>query len=157
VFVGICLLAVLATTSVASAVKPTKMTEPKVQVTPGLTERTIIGQLQVAQYKITGVNHLGYIHFEIWFDRECDCDLWLVRASDGKEIGGFGADAAEGELGEIPGYESIDYYVDSVTNTATDPLTHEIVGDTYYLVVTAFNGTTAVKIRGYTPRITTGS
>jgi len=112
------------------------------QVTPGLHERTIWDQTQVSIRKLpTGVNHYGTIHMELYFKNyAADLDVYLLD-EDGDVI------TESGASGYWLGWESVDY---QVADIATVPTT---TGDTYYVLVVAFNGASDYFLWGYYPRL----
>lgn len=146
-------VALLLTSSATAAVTTSYQSQPR----PGLTERVIWGQNQVAIYKVSGVNHIGPMHFAVhWQPTTADLDLYLLDASQ------TSLNEPQGFLGESRGRETIDWFVASISpagqQLVEDPVSHELrpVGDTYYLVVTAYNGAARFWVNGTYPRIATG-
>jgi hypothetical protein len=154
-------LAALVFTSVvlllASPARAVVTTSSQTQPRPGVTERVIWGQDQVAIYRISGVNHVGPLHIEVhWRPTRADLDIYLL------DPGQTPLNESQGLLGKDPGRQAVDWYVSSISaagqQLAEDPLTHELrpTGDTYYVVVTAFNGAGRFWIGGNYPRIVAG-
>ena len=116
------------------------------QVTPGMHERTIWDTTQVSIRKLpTGVNHYGTIHMELYFKNyAADLDLYLLN-QDGDIV------TETGDQGYWLGWETVDYKVDEI---ATVPSS---VGDTYYVLVVAFNGASDYFLWGYYPRLLDGA
>jgi hypothetical protein len=132
-------------------------TSSQTQPWPGLTERVIWGQDQVAIYRIRGVNHIGPLHVAVhWRPARADLDLYLLDPAQAS------LNEPQGFLGTTPGRETVDWYVSSISpagqQLGEDPVTHELrpVGDTYYVVVTAYNGAARFWIDGHYPRIVAG-
>lgn len=128
-------------------------TSSQTQSQPGLTERVIWGQNQVAIHKVAGVNHIGSMHFEVqWRPTSADLDIYLLDPSQ------TSLSEPQGLLGALKGREVIDYYVPSISpaGLVEDPATQQPVGDTYYIVVTAFNGVADFWVEGSYPRISVG-
>lgn len=138
--IAVVSLVTLAGLAVAAPALATTVTTG--QPTPGMTKRTIWDQTQVTIRKLpTGVNHYGTIHMELYFeDFAADLDVYLLN-QDGDVI------TDSGESGYWLGWESVDY---QVTGIATEPTT---TGDTYYVVVVAFNGASDYFLWGYYPRL----
>jgi hypothetical protein len=122
------------------------------QVDPGISVRTIWDNAQVACYKLPdGINHTGNVHLELKFKPNwADFDLYLLNAS-------FMTLSEEmGYMGAFSGKEVLDYRVPRVTNQTiiSDPYAGDyMVGDTYYVVVVAFNETADFQVWGYYPQI----
>jgi hypothetical protein len=125
------------------------------QSAPGMTQRTIWDQTQVSIRKLPfGVNHTGPIHMELTFKpaTTADLDIYLLNAQ------GDALNLEQGCMGIFAGKEYIDFYVDDVVNQDILPSPYYgedfyMVGDTYYLVVVAFNGSASYQIWGYYPQI----
>jgi hypothetical protein len=146
-------VAVLLPSPATAVVTTSYQTQPR----PGITERVIWGQNQVAIYKITGVNHVGSMHFAVhWRPTSADLDMYLLDSSQ------TSLNEPQGFLGTSKGREAIDFYVTSISTTGLqlgeDPVTHELrpVGDTYYVVVTAYNGAARFWVDGTYPCIAAG-
>lgn len=125
------------------------------QIVPGMTERTIWDSAQVACYRLPdGVNHNGAIHFELTFQPAwADFDVYLLDG-DGEAL------AKEmGYMASFVGKEVVDHTVTTVVDQtiATGDLSTTsdgfMVGDTYYVVVVAFNETARFRLWGYYPQI----
>jgi hypothetical protein len=122
------------------------------QASHGLTTRTIWDTTQVQIIEIPyGVNHLGTIHVELSFRPEwADLDLYLLDAQ------GNPLQQEMGVMAPVAGKEVIDHQVTEVRDTSLavddqgDPY---MVGDTYYLVVVAFNEVADYQVWGYCPQI----
>lgn len=146
------LVALVALVAVAPA---SAMSASTKQVVPGVSERIIWDSAQVACYKLpNGVNHNGYIHMELKFKPSwADFDLYLLNE--------YGQTCSEemGYMGVFTGKEVIDYRVTRINNQTIDPgdpyTTDDdyMVGDTYYVVVVAFNELGQFQISGYYPQI----
>lgn len=125
------------------------------QVDPGVSVRTIWDSNQVACYKLPdGVNHNGYIHMELKFKPNwADFDIYLLNE--------YGQTLSEemGYMAALTGKEVIDYRVTRINNQTIepgDPYTTDddyMVGDTYYVVVVAFNEKAQFQVWGYYPQI----
>jgi hypothetical protein len=129
-------------------------TSSQIQTSPGITERVIWGQNQVAIYKVAGVNHIGSMHFEAhWRPTSADLDIYLLDASQ------TSLNEPQGFLGALKGREVIDYYVPSISPAGQQlsEVTGQPVGDTYYIVVTAYNGAARFWVDGYYQRIVAGT
>ncbi len=133
-------LAALAALAVAAPAPAATVTSK--QATPGMTTRTIWDQTQVTIRKLpTGVNHHGTIHMELYFKNyAADLDVYLLD-QDGDVI------TETGDSGYWLGWESVDYQVSDI---ATEPTS---TGDTYYVVVVAFNGASDYFLWGYYPQL----
>jgi len=118
----------------------------------GTTTRVIWDTTQVACYKLPkGVNHIGPIHMELTFKPGwADFDLYLLNA-DGDAVGGVAGE--QGYLASFTGKEVVDCWVDEVVNSEPDPYYGGVPGDTYYVLVVAFNETAKFRIDGYYPQI----
>ncbi len=116
------------------------------QVTPGTHERTIWDTTQVSIRKLpTGVNHYGTIHMELYFKNyAADLDLYLLN-QEGDIV------TETGDQGYWLGWETVDYQVGDIV---TEPSS---VGDTYYVLVVAFNGASDYFLWGYYPRLFDGA
>lgn len=117
----------------------------------GTTTRTIWGKTQVAIYKIAGVNHTGYMHFDLTWKNYgwADFDVYIVRY-------GQAVNESEGYIGQWNHHEVIDYRVTNIVDqsTAVDAKGHTYVkGDTYYVVVVAFTDEAYFTLNGYVPMI----
>ena len=150
---ALLLTAVVVVIVFAFAATALAATVTNVQSKPGQTTRTIVDKTQVAVYKLPlGVTHTGYMHFELQFKPNwADFDLYLLN-SDGDSLA-----EPEGYLGTFSGKEVVDYKVTNIVNQTieTDPYSGEqhMVGDTYYLVVVAFNERAQFKLWGYYPQV----
>jgi hypothetical protein len=145
--------AVLLASPAAAVVTTSYQNQPR----PGVTEHVIWGQNQVAIYKVAGVNHVGNMHFAVhWRPTSADLDIYLLDASQ------MSLNEPQGLLGTFRGREAIDWYVTSISaaglQLVEDPVTHELrpVGDTYYVVVTAYNGAARFWVGGTYPCIAAG-
>jgi hypothetical protein len=145
--------ALLLASPAAAVVTTSYQTQPR----PGITERVIWGQNQVAIYKVAGVNHLGKMHFAVhWRPTTADLDIYLLDSSQ------MSLNEPQGFVGASKGREAIDFYVTSISaaglQLVEDPVTHESrpVGDTYYVVVTAYNGAARFWVDGTYPSIAAG-
>jgi len=126
------------------------------QVDPGVTMRTIWDQSQVGTWAVEGVSHNGYIHMEVTFKPNWgDVDIYLLNKY-GEAVGGIAGE--EGYLAGFLGKEVIDYKVTSIMDkTVVDPDEtpdsgdEYIQGDTYYVMIVAFNEPVQYQIRGYYP------
>ena len=126
------------------------------QSSPGMHKRTIWDQTQVMIRKLPyGVNHTGYIHMELKFKpTTSDLDLYLLD-SEGNVLS-----EEMGCMGIFAGKEVVDYQVTDVVNQDIEPIDpydllsdEYMVGDTYYVVVVAFNGFAEYQLWGYYPQI----
>ncbi len=151
--VAVALVTLVVLTAVSSA---SALTSSTTQSSPGMTARTIWDQTQVSIRKLTyGVNHTGYIHMELTFKpTTSDLDIYLLDA-DGNVLS-----EEMGCMGLFAGKEYVDYQVTDVVNQDIEPIDpydllsdEYMVGDTYYLVVVAFNGAANYQIWGYYPQI----
>jgi len=151
--VAVTLVTLVVLTVAASALAVTSTT---IQSSPGMTERTIWDQTQVSIRKLTyGVNHTGPIHMELTFKpTTTDLDIYLLDSN------GDALNVEQGCMGLYAGKEYIDYYVTDVVDQSIEPIDpydilsdEYMVGDTYYLVVVAFNGAASYQIWGYYPQI----
>jgi hypothetical protein len=128
-------------------------TVTNVQLTPGVTTRTIVDKTQVAVYKLPiGVTHRGMMHFELQWKHPnwADFDLYLLN-SDGVSLA-----EPQGYAATFTGREYVDYQVRNISNQTieSDPYSGDyMVGDTYYLVVVAFNERAEFKLSGYYPQV----
>jgi hypothetical protein len=141
-------VAVLPASPATAVVTTSYQTQPR----PGVTERVIWGQNQVAVYKITGVNHVGNMHFAVqWQPAGADLDMYLLDSSQ-TSLG-----EPQGFLGASRGRETIDWYVTSISAAGLQLGDDEQpVGDTYYVVVTAYNGAARFWVNGTYPCIAAG-
>lgn len=116
------------------------------QVTPGVHERTIWDQTQVSIRKLpTTVNHYGTVHMELYFKNyAADLDLYLLN-QDGDVV------TQTGDQGYWLGWETVDYQVDDIVAEPSSS------GDTYYVLVVAFNGASEYFLWGYYPRLFDGA
>lgn len=151
--VAVALVTLVVLTAVSSA---SALTSSTTQSSPGMTARTIWDQTQVSIRELTyGVNHTGPIHMELTFKpTTADLDIYLLDSN------GDALNVEQGCMGLFAGKEYIDYQVTDVVNQdieldiyADDGPIEYMVGDTYYLVVVAFNGAAEYKIWGYYPQI----
>jgi hypothetical protein len=125
------------------------------QVDPGVSLRTVWDSAQVAVYKLpNGINHTGNIHLELTFKPNwADFDVYLV------DFAGRNLSEEMGYMAMFTGKEVLDFRVTRVTNQTIetgDPYTTDddyMVGDTYYVVVVAFNETAEFKLWGYYPQL----
>lgn len=141
------------------------------QSPPGMTVRTIWGQAQVFQFPVK-INHIGYAHVELTFKPVwANADLFVYGPDqwDGlsAKIGYHYFNMNQGYLGGYGGSmpvnkEYVDWYVPYINNTLKDPnpaagdVSGGYVGDTYYIVVVAFDETCQTQIWGYVPTIDVG-
>jgi hypothetical protein len=126
------------------------------QVVPGITERTIWSEDQVAAYRLPkNVTHTGYIHVELDYKpRDRDCFVYLLDANGQVLPGTY----SQGRTDLSPGVEVIDYQVTNVVNSGwNEPDGSDVAGDAYYILVEAGNGNSSYKLRGYYPRAEAGS
>jgi hypothetical protein len=125
------------------------------QIVPGLTERTIWSQAQVAVYLLPqSVTHTGDIHVELTYkpvDQAC-----LVYLLDEKGAVCAGTES-QGREDLWPGRKVVDYDVPVVLHPEVVPDTGEIVGDAYYILVQALNGAHTYRLSGHLPRAAAGS
>lgn len=125
------------------------------QVVPGLTERTVWSQAQVAVYLLPqNVTHTGDIHIELTYkpvDQAC-----LVFLLDEKGAVCAGTEL-QGREDLWPGRKVVDYDVPVVLHPELVPDTGDIVGDAYYVLVQALNGAHSYRLSGYLPRAAAGS
>jgi hypothetical protein len=125
------------------------------QVVPGLTERTIWSQAQVAVYRLPqNVTHTGDLHVELTYkpvDQAC-----LVFLLDANGVVCAGTEP-QGREDLTPGRKVIDYDVSLVLHPDPVPTTGEIEGDAYYVLVQALNGAHSYRLGGYVPRAAAGS
>ncbi len=122
------------------------------QIAPGTTARTIWDTAQVHVIALPhGVDHEGPIHAELTFQpARADLDLYLLDAE------GTVLQQEMGTMAVTSGREVIDYQVSEVRDTTVRidaEGRREMVGDTYYLVVVAFNEAADYRLWGYYPRI----
>jgi len=164
-FVALTLVLLFAFASTALAISITS-TEVQ-QSSPGMTVRTIWGQAQVYQYPIK-INHIGYAHVELTFKPSwANADLYVYGPD---EWDGVSSKIAYDYFNVNQGYlsdfkvdlpinkEYVDWYVPYVNNKFKDPtkLTDRsggYIGDTYYIVIVAFDETCQTQIWGYVPTI----
>jgi len=146
------LVALVAMVVVAPAMGLSSSTK---QADPGVSLRQIWDSAQVAVYKLpNGINHTGNIHLELtWQPDWADFDVYLV------DYAGRNLSEEMGYMGMFTGKEVLDFRVTRVLNQTIepgDPYTTDddyMVGDTYYVVVVAFNETADFKVWGYYPQI----
>ncbi|HQG04455.1 MAG TPA: hypothetical protein PK838_09085 [Thermoleophilia bacterium] len=125
------------------------------QTVPGLTQRTIWDTSQVLCYRLPdGINHAGYIHMELTFcPAWVDLDLYLLDEN------GQALSQEMGSMAAFVGREVVDFNVMSVRNQTIEPGASSgaddarMTGDTYYVVVVAFNGAARCRVAGYYPQI----
>jgi len=118
----------------------------------GTTTRVIWDTSQVACYKIPeGIDHTGYIYMDLKYKPSwADFDIYLLNA-DGTAVGGIAGEM--GYLASFTGHEITCFNVDEIWNTTPDPYSDEIPGDTYYVLVVAFNETAKFQITGFYPQL----
>jgi hypothetical protein len=122
------------------------------QIAPGITQRTIWDTTQVHIIALPhGVDHKGTIHAELTFEpARADLDLYLLDDQ------GAVLQQEMGTMAVAPGREVVDFAVTEVrdqTVTLDGEGRREMTGDTYYLVVVAFNEAADYQLWGYYPRI----
>ena len=126
------------------------------QVGPGTTVKTIYGKAQVYMYKLPhNVTHRGYIHVDLnYYWADYDCYIYLIGAN-GDVVATSDGNSTEpqGYASTWGGHEAIDFYVQSVANTAVNPANDDLVGDEYYVMVQAWADVSYFRISGYYPRI----
>jgi len=157
IIASLAVVTVIITTALFTAVSASAVTTTytQTQLSPGVQQRAIWGELQVAQYKIN-VTHTGYIHYEATFKPYwnyvsvflIDKDLNVVN----KVQGLYPVDV---------GKTVIDFKVDAISaagaalvdpDTVADSGDEYLVGDDYTLVVQSYLGDdTKFKIWGYSP------
>ncbi len=154
--VAVTLVTLVVLTVAASALA---VTSSDTQSSPGTHQRTIWDSTQVMIQPLTkdgspGVNHLGYIHLELKFKpTTSDLDLYLLD-SQGNVLS-----EEMGCMGVFAGKEFVDYQVTAVDNQDIeieiyeDDFVEYMVGDVYYVVIVAFNGTAEYQVWGYYPQI----
>jgi len=121
------------------------------QAAPGLTQRTIYGSCQVFVYELPhSVSHIGYIHAELTY-RPGDYDTYIYLIGPDGNICAF--TEGQGYMGTYAGKESVDFWVPSIANQELTPYGDDVVGDTYYVMVQAFDDVSKFQISGYYPRI----
>lgn len=148
--VAMGLLLILAVPAFAGA----SMTEK--QVDPGVTMRTIWNQSQVGIWAVENVSHNGYIHMEVTFKPNWgDVDIYLLNKY-GEAVGGIGGE--QGYLADFLGTENVDFKVTNIIDkTVVDPDAtpdsgdEYIQGDTYYVLIVAFNEPVQYQVKGYYP------
>ena len=158
IIASLAVVTVIITTALFTAVSASAVTTTytQTQLSPGVQQRAIWGELQVAQYKIN-VTHTGYIHYEATFKPYwnyvsvflIDKDLNVVN----KVQGLYPVDV---------GKTVIDFKVDAISaagaalvdpDTVADSGDEYLVGDDYTLVVQSYLGDdTKFKIWGYSPQ-----
>jgi hypothetical protein len=125
------------------------------QVVPGLTERTIWSQAQVAVYRLPqNVTHTGDLHIELTYKPVDDACLVFLLDENGAVCAGTGL---QGREDLRPGTKVVDFDVPAVVHPEPNPETGEIVGDAYYVLVQALNGAHSYRLSGYLPRAAAGS
>lgn len=122
------------------------------QIAPGTTQRTIWDTTQVHVIALPhGVDHEGTIHAELTFQpARADLDLYLLDDQ------GAVLQQEMGTMAVAPGREVVDYPVTEVrdqTVAVDGEGRRDMAGDTYYLVVVAFNEAADYQLWGYYPRI----
>ena len=153
--VAVTLVTLVVLTVAASALA---VTSSDTQITAGIHQRTIWDTTQVMTLKLTkdgtpGVNHTGYIHLELKFKpTTSDLDLYLLDSK------GNVLSEEMGCMGIFAGKEFVDHQVTAVDNqdiieSATYGDDEYMVGDVYYVVIVAFNGTAEYQVWGYYPQI----
>lgn len=117
----------------------------------GTTTRTIWDTSQVACYKIPeGIDHTGYIYMDLKFKPNwADFDVYLLN-TDAEAIGGIAGEM--GWLASFSGHEIVAFNVEEIWNTTPVPY-GGITGDTYYVLVVAFNDTAKFQINGFYPQL----
>lgn len=124
------------------------------QEVPGLTERTIWSRAQVAVYQLPGnVNHTGYVHVELTYKPGDEGMSLFLLDADGQVCPGT---ESQGQLGTWASRRVVDYHVSAIHDQSWSPEYDTIVGDPYYVVVQALNGSHKVRLRGYYPRLVPG-
>ena len=126
------------------------------QLVPGLTQRTIWSEDQVAVYRLPkNVTHVGDIHVELTYKpANRDCYICLLDQTGAVVPGTY----EQGRLGLWPGKEVIDYAVSAVTNAGwNQPDASDVQGDAYYVLVQSVNGVSSYRLSGYFPRTVAGS
>ena len=116
----------------------------------GLTQRTIYGTCEVFMYQLPkSVSHVGYIHAELKYKPgDYDCYIYLIDSAG--NICDF--TEPQGYLGTFAGKEMVDFFVPDIANPDVDEYGTDIVGDTYYIMVQAFDDVSNFQISGYYPR-----
>ncbi len=143
----VCTLATLALSGSVTAATVTIR-----QIAPGTTQRTIWDTTQVHIIALPhGVDHEGPIHAELTFEpARADLDLYLLDDQ------GAVLQQEIGSMAVAPGREVVDHAVTEVrdqTLAPDDEGRQDMAGDTYYLVVVAFNEAADYQLWGYYPRI----
>ncbi len=126
------------------------------QLVPGVTQRTIWSQDQVAVYRLPeNVTHVGDIHVELTY-KPANRDLYIcLLDQNGAVVPGT---LEQGSQGQWPGKEIIDAWVSTVTNAGwNQPDASDVQGDAYYVLVEAVNGVSSYRLNGYFPRTVPGS
>lgn len=120
------------------------------QAVAGLTQRTIYGECQVFLYKLPkSVSHIGYLHAELVYKPgDYDCYVYLIDAN-GNICAGT---EPQGYWGSWAGKEIVDFYVPRITNNKLNEYGTDVIGDTYYVMVQAFDDVSNFQISGYYPR-----
>jgi hypothetical protein len=165
-FVALTLVLLFAFASTAFALSITS-TEVQ-QSSPGMTVRTIWGQAQVYQYPIK-INHIGYAHVELTFKPSwASADLYVYGPQQWdtfhRPIAYQYFNVNQGYLGGyswgLPATKDyVDWYVPYINNRLTDPNAPVddpaggYVGDTYYIVIVAFDDLCQTQVWGYVPTI----
>jgi hypothetical protein len=138
------------------------------QASPGMTVRTIWGQAQVYQYPIQ-INHTGYAHVELTFQPTwASADLYVYGPNRWNTVGTtIGYNYINVNQGYLGGYswglpsnkDYVDFKVTYINNILTDPLINTdpraggYVGDTYYILIVAFDDVCRTQIWGYVPTL----
>ena len=168
-FVALTLVLIFAFASTAFGLTITS-TEVQ-QKSPGMTVRTIWGQAQVYQYPIN-INHIGYAHVELTFKPSwASADLYVYGPKrwngSNPAIGYQYFNVNQGYLGGyswgLPATKDyVDWQVTYINNrmknqsildkNPNDP-SGGYVGDTYYIIIVAFDDVCQTQVWGYVPTI----
>lgn len=165
-FVALTLVLIFAFASTAFGLTITS-TEVQ-QASPGMTVRTIWGQAQVYQYPIN-INHIGYAHVELTFKPSwASADLYVYGP---KRWNGFNPvipyqyfNVNQGYLGGyswgLPATKDyVDWQVTYINNRMKNPSIPSsdpsggFVGDTYYILIVAFDDVCQTQVWGYVPTV----
>jgi hypothetical protein len=166
-FVALTLVLLFVFVSSAFAISITS-TEVQ-QASPGMTVRTIWGQAQVYQYPIQ-INHVGYAHVELTFQPTwASADLYVYGPNrwdtSGTTIGYQYINVNQGYLGGyswgLPSNKDyVDFKVTYINNQIKDPTIDWVkdrsggfVGDTYYILIVAFDDVCRTQLWGYVPTV----